>query len=87
MLNLLKFRQRAVCMDRRPDDASGCKAYLRYADAMQRIVESAGGWFLFTGPVHGLVIGEVDEFCEVVALVEYPTAIKLANQKIHSRSE
>ena len=73
MINLLKFREQASYNDGRPDNISGREAYLRYGAAMQKIVESAGGRFLFSGPVHGLVIGEVGELWDMVALVEYPS--------------
>ena len=73
MLNLLKFRERAQYRDGRADPISGREAYMRYADAMQRIVEGAGGRFLFSGDVQGLVIGAVDELWDLVGIVEYPS--------------
>jgi uncharacterized protein (DUF1330 family) len=73
MLNLLKFRERAAYADGRPDDISGQEAYLRYAALMQRIVEGAGGRFLFSGAVQGVVIGSVEEAWDMVGLVEYPS--------------
>lgn len=73
MLNLVKFRDRAVYSDGRPDDISGREAYMRYAAEMRTIVETAGGRFLFTGHVEALVIGEVDELWDAVGIVEYPS--------------
>jgi hypothetical protein len=58
MLNLLKFRDKAVYQDGRADDVSGREAYQRYANAMTKIVEREGGRLLFSGRVAGLVIGE-----------------------------
>src|SRR5260370_8801902 len=60
MLNLLKFRDKAIYRDGRSDDISGREAYLRYANAMTKIVEREGGRILFTGRIAGLVIGQVE---------------------------
>lgn len=73
MVNLLKFRDRAAYKDGRPDDVSGVEAYMRYATEMRKIVERAGGRFLFSGRVKGLVVGDVEELWDVVAIVEYPS--------------
>ncbi len=73
MVNLLKFRDKAVYKDGRPDNISGAEAYGRYAEQMRKIVEREGGRFLFGGKVRGLVIGEVDELWDVVGIVEYPS--------------
>ena len=73
MLNLLKFREKAVFKDGRADDISGREAYLRYADAMTKIVEREGGRILFTGRIAGVVIGEVEGVWDVAAIMEYPS--------------
>ena len=73
MLNLLKFREKAVYKDGRADDVSGREAYLRYADAMTKIVEREGGKILFTGRIAGVVIGEVEGAWDVAAIMEYPS--------------
>lgn len=73
MLNLLKFRQKAVYKDGRPDDISGRDAYMRYAIAMTKIVEREGGRILFTGRIAGLVIGHVEGIWDVAAIMEYPS--------------
>ena len=73
MLNLLKFREKAVYKDGRADDISGREAYLRYADAMTKIVEREGGRILFTGRIAGVVIGEIEGVWDVAAIMEYPS--------------
>lgn len=73
MLNLLKFRERAEYPDGAHPDVSGREAYMRYAAEMRGIVEGAGGRFLFSGDVGGLVLGEVDELWDAVGIVEYPS--------------
>lgn len=73
MLNLLKFRQKALYKDGRADDISGREAYQRYAGAMTKIVEREGGRILFAGRIAGLVIGEVEGMWDVAAIMEYPS--------------
>jgi uncharacterized protein (DUF1330 family) len=73
MLNLLKFREKAIYKDGRADVVSGREAYQRYASAMTKIVEREGGRLLFTGRIAGLVIGEVEGMWDVAAIMEYPS--------------
>ncbi len=73
MLNLLKFREKAIYKDGRSDNISGREAYMRYANAMTKIVEREGGRILFTGRIAGLVIGAVEEVWDVAAIMEYPS--------------
>jgi uncharacterized protein (DUF1330 family) len=73
MVNLLKFRDRAHYNDGRADDISGREAYMRYVAQMGPIVEKAGGRFLFSGDVRGLVLGEVEELWDAVGIAEYPS--------------
>jgi uncharacterized protein (DUF1330 family) len=80
MLNLLKFRDKAVYKDGRTDNITGREAYMRYAGEMTKIVEREGGRILFTGRIAGLVIGEVDGMWDVAAIMEYPS--RAAFQKI-----
>jgi uncharacterized protein (DUF1330 family) len=73
MVNLLKFRDRALYDDGRPDDISGREAYMRYATEMRKIVEGAGGSFAFSGDVHAVIIGEVEEAWDLVGIAVYPS--------------
>ncbi len=73
MLNLLKFRAKAVYKDGRPDDISGREAYQRYSNAMTKIVEREGGRILFAGRIAGVVIGEIEGVWDVAAIMEYPS--------------
>jgi len=76
MVNLLKFRARAEYKDGRSETITGQVAYMRYGVEMRKIVERAGGRLLFAGRVDGLVIGEVEELWDAVAVVEYPSRAK-----------
>ena len=73
MLNLLKFREKAIYKDGRSGNISGREAYMRYANAMTKIVEREGGRILFTGRIVGLVIGAVEKMWDVAAIMEYPS--------------
>jgi len=73
MVNLLKYRDKAVYADGRPDDISGRDAYMRYIVQMIPIVESAGGRILFSGSVKALVVGEAEELWDDVGIAEYPS--------------
>ena len=71
MLNLVKFRERAHYDDDPSIDISGREAYERYAAEMQVMLGDRGGRITFHGDVTGLLLGEVDELWDAVALVEY----------------
>jgi uncharacterized protein (DUF1330 family) len=78
MLNLLKFRAKAVYADGRKTDLTGAQAYNLYAEKMRTIVEREGGKFLFAGDIKSLVIGEVEDMWDIAALVEYPSSAAFA---------
>lgn len=60
MLNLLKFKR-----------GGGSKAYARYSDAFQEVLERAGGRFVYLGRATELLISGED--WDAVALVQYPS--------------
>jgi uncharacterized protein (DUF1330 family) len=78
MLNLLRFRAKAVYPDGRPSDLTGRQAYGLYAAAMQKVVEQGGGRVLFGGDIASLVIGDVEDVWDTCVLVEYPSAAAFA---------
>jgi uncharacterized protein (DUF1330 family) len=78
MLNLLKFRAKAVYPDGRPSDLTGRQAYDLYAAPMQKVIEDGGGRVLFGGDIASLVIGEVEDLWDTCVLVQYPSAAAFA---------
>ena len=60
---------------------------MRYGAEMRKIVERAGGRFMFAGRVDGLVIGEVEELWDAVAVVEYPSLAKFQELVMSPRPE
>ncbi len=74
MVNLLKYRAKAVYADGRDPELSGRAAYGRYAVEMKKLVEAKGGRFVFGASVEGLLLGEVESLWDQVGIVEYPSA-------------
>ena len=85
MVNLLKFKEKAEYPDGRDADISGEEAYGRYAESMGKLLEASGGGITFMGRVENLLLGEVGELWDVVAIAEYPSPQALA--KIASSPE
>lgn len=73
MVNLLKFKARAEYPDGSDSHLSGFEAYMRYGDEVRKLVEGLGGRVRYQGVVTGLLLGEVEELWDVVALAEYPS--------------
>ncbi len=73
MVNLLKFKARAEYADGSDSHLTGREAYARYGMAVSRLVEGVGGRIRYSGQVTGLLIGEVEDLWDTVALAEYPS--------------
>ena len=73
MVNLLKFKERAEYADGRESDLSGAEAYAIYGAGVQKCIADVGATAGFSGQVTGLLLGEVEENWDMVALVEYPS--------------
>ena len=72
MVNLLKFHERAKYEDG-DRGLSGAEAYMLYGEGVRKLVEGLGGKVRYQGAVTGLMLGEVEELWDVVALAEYPS--------------
>lgn len=73
MVNLLKFKAKAEYADGADADLSGEEAYMRYGAVVRGMIEKLGGTIRYQGAVTGLLLGEVGELWDAVALVEYPS--------------
>ena len=73
MTNLLKFKERAEYPDGRQSDLSGIEAYQLYAGETSKHIAAIGGKVLHSSVIGGMVVGEVEELWDVVAIVEYPS--------------
>lgn len=78
MVNLLKFREKALYPDGRDAHLSGRDAYMRYGAGVVPLIEKVGGRMLFGAPVRSLLIGESSSLWDQVALAEYPSRAALA---------
>ena len=79
MLNLLKFKERAVYDDGRPSELSGIEAYQLYADALTEIMTPKGVKVLYSGEVRGLLIGQGDDLWDAVVIIQYPSTEIMLN--------
>jgi uncharacterized protein (DUF1330 family) len=73
MVNLLKFRDTAAYEDGSDADLPGMAAYLRYGMKVRDMIMAVGGKAGYSGPVTALMLGEVEELWDMVALAEYPS--------------
>jgi uncharacterized protein (DUF1330 family) len=73
MVNLLKFREKAEYADGHDSDLTGREAFALYGAEVGKLILKAGGTPGFAGPVSGLMLGEVEELWDMVALVQYPS--------------
>jgi|TARA_B110000977_G_scaffold108203_1_gene140917 uncharacterized protein (DUF1330 family) len=73
MLNLLRFRDKAVYEDGRASDLSGEAAYQLYGKAFEEIMGPKGARVIYTGEVRGFLIGQGEDAWDAVAVIEYPS--------------
>jgi len=73
MLNLLKFKEKAEYADGRQTDLTGAEAYGLYGDAVSECLIKVGGMPMFSANVERLMLGEVAELWDRVAIALYPS--------------
>ena len=74
MVNLLKFKETADYPEGSGfGPCSGAEAYMRYGAAVVGCLAAVGGKPIYAGPVTGIILGEVGELWDMVALAEYPS--------------
>ena len=90
MVNLLKFKDKAIYSDGRDTNLSGDEAYQLYASEVMSFIKKYGGSFVFSGKVSRLTIGEVDDLWDAIAIAKYPNRKSMMDmsmdpgyQKIH----
>ena len=72
MVNLLKFKDKAEYPDKRETDLSGKEAYAIYTKEVQNHLAKVGAKGIFGAEVKRLMLGEVDELWDSVAIAKYP---------------
>jgi uncharacterized protein (DUF1330 family) len=73
MVNLLKFKPKAEYADGSDSHLTGAQAYARFGVAVAALLAKVGGEVRFSGTVSGLLLGEVDDLWDAVALAQYPS--------------
>ena len=73
MVNLLKFKKDAEYEDGRDTDLSGRDAYAIYGLEVVEHLKKVGGTFVFSGSVSRLMLGEVEDLWDAVAIARYPS--------------
>ena len=73
MVNLLTFKDKAEYADGRETNLSGKEAYEIYATEVKEHLKKVGGKSIFFGEVQRLMLGEVEELWDWVAIAEYPS--------------
>ena len=73
MLNLLKFKAHAEYEDGRETSLSGQEAYMLYATEVAKVIIQVGGKLTFGAEVKRLMLGEVEELWDQVAIAMYPS--------------
>ena len=77
MVNLLKYKEKAKYEDGRVTELTGKEAYQIYALEVAKLVEKTGGKILFGGEVSRLMLGEVEELWDMIAIAYYPSRKKM----------
>ena len=72
MVNLLKFKDKAEYEDGRETDLTGRQAYAIYSAEIKGHIEKVGGQIVFEGQASQLLVGEVEDLWDMIAIVRYP---------------
>ncbi len=78
MVNLLKFKKRAEYTDGRETSLAGREAYALYGQGVVETLTDVGGSIVFGAEVVGLLVGQVDELWDDVAIAMYPNGAAMA---------
>ena len=73
MVNLLKFKEKASYPDKRESNLTGEEAYAIYAEEVAGHLAKVGGKPVFGGEVQRLMLGEVEDLWDKVAIAMYPS--------------
>ena len=73
MVNLLKFKDKAEYEDGRDTDLTGEQAYAIYGEGVSKLLLEVGGAPMFSADVERLMLGEVEEMWDKVAIAMYPS--------------
>jgi uncharacterized protein (DUF1330 family) len=87
MVNLLRFKDRAEYEDGRETDLTGREAYGLYADAVFELLQEFGGGGMFKADVERLMLGEVEDLWDEVAIAQYPSRQAMLDMMMSPRMQ
>ncbi|MGY8804471.1 MAG: DUF1330 domain-containing protein [bacterium] len=73
MVNLLRFKDKAEYADGRETDLTGEQAYALYGQEVLKLLPKFGGGGMFNVSVERLMLGEVEDLWDKVAIAMYPS--------------
>lgn len=73
MVNLLKFKDQAEYEDGRETGLTGREAYGLYSAGVVKLLAEVGGGAMFGAQISRLMLGEVEELWDMVAIAMYPS--------------
>lgn len=73
MVNLLKFKEKAEYEDGRETNLTGREAYDLYGAKVSELLTEFGGAAIFAADVERLMLGEVEDLWDEVAIAMYPS--------------
>ena len=73
LLNLFRFKEKAVYPDGRESTLTGKEAYELYGKPMLEVLDKYDAEVVFYSEITGLIIGEVDELWDAFVIVKYPS--------------
>jgi uncharacterized protein (DUF1330 family) len=73
MVNLLKFKEKAEYDDGRETRLTGQEAYAIYGAEVQAHLAKVGAQGIFSARVKRLMLGEVEDLWDAIAIVTYPS--------------
>ena len=73
MVNLLKFKDKAEYADGRETDLTGEQAYMIYGAEVSKLLTKFDGAAVFSAAVERLMLGEVEQLWDKVAIAVYPS--------------
>ena len=73
MVNLLKFREKAIYPDKRDTNLTGEEAYTIYTQEVEQHLLNVGGRPIFGGNIERLMLGEVEDLWDKVFIAMYPS--------------
>jgi len=79
MVNLLKFKDKAEYSDGRESDLTGEQAYGLYGTEVSKLLLEFGGGGMFSAEVERMMLGEVEELWDKVAIAMYPSREAMLN--------